>query len=191
MKFDERVANRGRISIAWMGPSAFQPDTAELELATHVISGVRSSRLDRRVTYDDLLAERVTAHFDERKSGSLFIIEMVVRPERTLEEALEAIDATLADFKARPPTDAELRQAKNAREARLFHSLEVLGGRADRLQTYNLYLGDPGRLAWDIERFRKATVNDVARAIDKYLNDKRVIILATPKGKAGPAAKGN
>ncbi len=193
--FDEPVANLAKVTMVWAGPPAFSDDTAALDLATHVISGVRSSRLDKAVTYDRLIAQSVTAHFDEKLAGSLFEIEMVVRPDHTLEEAQKAIDDVLADFKKHPATDIEVKRALNAEETGLIHSLEELGGfggRAERLQIYNHYLGDPGKLQWDIERYKKLTAKDVAAAMEKYLDEKRLIVLAKPanKGASAPATEG-
>jgi zinc protease len=183
LDFQEPVANLAKLAVVWVGPPAFSPDTAALDLATHVISGVRSSRLDRKVTYDNLIAQGVTARFDEKIAGSLFAIEMVVRPDHTLEDAKKALDEVLADFKRRPPTEAEVKRALNADETTLVHSLEELGGfggRAERLQIYNHYLGDPGKLQWDIDRTRSVSAKDVARVMGTYLNDKRLIVMAKP-----------
>lgn len=192
--FDEPVANLSKIAMVWVGPPLMSADTAALDLAAHAISGVRSSRLDKAVTYDKLIAESVTARFEEHEAGSLFSIEMVVRPDHTLDEARAAIDAVLADFKKHPPTAAEVSRALNAEETGLLASLEVLGGfsgRAERLQYYNLFLGDPGKLQWDIERYRRVVPKDVARVMNRYLNDKRLIVLATPKSQgAGDKVEG-
>lgn len=186
IKYEEPVANLAKLQIIWMVPSAFEADTAELDLLAHVISGTRSARLDRKITFDDLIAQSVTANIQSNKSGSLFVIDVVVQPNRTLEEAHKAVDGVLADLKKNPPTKVELQRALNAEETGTMYAMEILGGfsgRAERLQTYNLYLGDPGKLAWDIERYRKVQTKDLARVFNKYLNDKRLVVYATPKNK--------
>ena len=147
---------------------------------------VRSSvewRLDKRVSFDDLIAQNVTAYFYEAQSGSRFYVDLVVRPGRTLAEAQAAIDEVLAELKQRPPTEEELQRALNSWETNLVRGLQQLGGfsgRTERLQLYNHYLGEPGKLAWEIERFRKVTTEDLARVFAKYLHDKRLVVHATP-----------
>jgi predicted Zn-dependent peptidase len=191
--FDEPVANLAKVAMIWVGPAIFSDDTAALDLATYVISGTRSSRLDRKVTYDKLIAESVTARFEEKQAGSLFSIELNVRPDHTIEEAKQAIDEVLADLKKHPPTEAELKRGLNSDETGTIHGLEALGGfggRAERLQLYNHYLGDPGKLQWDLERYRKVTTKDVARVIDKYLGDKRLVVFAVPKKRDTQASQG-
>ncbi len=185
--FEEPVGNLPKIVFAWMGPSAFQPDTAELDLLSHVISGTKSARLDRKVSYDQQIAQSVTAHLEENASGSVFKIELVVAPGRTLEEAEAAILSVLEGLKTSPPTEAELQRAKNAQETRLVKNLEILGGfsgRAERLQTYQRYLGDPGKIAWDLQRFQKVSTSDLAKVAERYLGGKKLIARAKPAPKA-------
>jgi zinc protease len=187
IRFDEPVASLSRVSIAWLAPPAFAPGSAELDLLAFVISGTKSSRLDAKVSYDDQIAQSVTAYLYPNKAGSVFEIDLVVRPDRTLEEALAAIDGVLDGLRAKPPTQAELTRALNSQETRLFFDLELLGGfggRAERLQTYNLYLQDPGKLAWDVERYRKVSLDDLKKAIDQYLTKNRLVVLATPVKRA-------
>lgn len=185
--FPEPVAKLPKISIAWRGPSAFEEDTAALDLLSHVISGTRSARLDKAVTFDDQIAQSVTAYFQEHMSGGVFQIDLVVRPGRTLDEAVTAIDGVLDDLRKNPPTAAELRRAKNSQETSIVRGLEQLGGfggRAERLQLYNHFLQDPDRVAWDLKRYQDVTIEDLSRVLDRYLTDKRIAIHAVPKGGA-------
>jgi zinc protease len=184
--FAEPIAKLAKLSMIWMGPSAFEADTATLDLLSHVISGTRSSRLDKRVSHDELIAESVTCYFQETKSGGMFQIDLVVRPDKTLDEAQKAIDEVLADLAARPPTAAELERAKNAQLTHLIRGLESLGGfsgRAERLQLYQNFFGEPGKLGWDLDRYQKVTLEDLARAQAKYLTKNRLVVRAAPKPK--------
>ena len=181
--FVEKVGRLAKLHMVWMGPSAFQPGTADLDLLAYVISGTKSSRLDRRVSYEDQIAQSVTAYFEEHRSGGQFNIEIVVRPDRTVAEAEAAVNEVLAGLKTNPITEAELARAKNAYETRLFRGLERLGGfsgRAELLQRYNLLLGDPGKLGWDISRYRDATLDSVNQAFTKYLSAPRLVVDAKP-----------
>ncbi|MBI4816794.1 MAG: insulinase family protein [Deltaproteobacteria bacterium] len=183
---EEPVGTLARVSMAWIGPPAFAPGTAELELLAHVISGTKSSRLDAKVTYQDPMAQSVSAYVDERIGGSVFQIDLTLKPGRTPEEAHKAIDGVLAALKDQPPTDAELKRALNTKLTQMISGLERLGsynGKLEQLQTYNHYLGDAGKLTWDLERFKKVTVADLTSAIATYLGPGRLVVYATPKVK--------
>ena len=86
--------------------------------------------------------------------GSMFQIEATARPGHTVEELEKAIDEELAAFRA----DAARRAAKSSARAtrsrrNIIGGLERLGGFggvADRLNSYNHYLGTPDYLQQDI-----------------------------------------
>lgn len=184
LEFEEPIGQLTKVSVAWLGPPRFSTDTAALTLLAHVISGTRSARLDRRVSFDNLIAQSVTAYFDAYTAGSIFQIDITLRPDRTPEEAVAAIDATLADLKARPPTADELRRARNAMETGLLFGLQKLGGfsgRAEMLQSYNHYLGRPDRLDWDLDRYRAARPSDLTKVQDTWLTEHRLVAIARPK----------
>jgi zinc protease len=185
--FSEPFGKLPKLTLAWIGPNAFQPDNAALDVLAHVLSGTRSSRLDRRLVHDDNIAAQVSTHYQELQSGSVFQIDVLVQPGRTLEEALKAVDDVLAGFSTTPPTGAEVHRAQNTVTTTFVRDLEVLGGfsgRTERLQLYNHYLGDPGRIEWDLERYQKVGPNDVSRVLKRYLNQDRVVMFGRPQTKA-------
>ena len=185
VRFDEPVGKLEKLVMVWMGPSAYETDTAALDVLSHVISGTRSSRLDRKVTFDDRIAQSVTAYFAEYASGGRFTIDVTAAPGRTAAEAEAAVLAVLEDLRKTPPTAEEVQRAVNTTETALVRGLEQLGGmggRAERLQQYNHYLNDPDRLAWDVARYRNITPAEVSAALDKYLTDARLVVHAIPKG---------
>jgi zinc protease len=181
--FEEKVARLPKLTMVWMGPSAFHEDTAALDALAHLLSGTRSARLDKRLVHEDLIAQSVSASFQEYASGGPFTIEVVVRPGRTLEEAQRAVEEVLAGLATRAPTQEELDRARNALESATVGGLQQLGGfggRTERLQTYNHYLGAPDRLAWDLGRYRALTPGDLSRVSSAYLGPDRVVAHATP-----------
>ncbi len=182
--FPEPVGKLERLVMVWMGPSAYEADTAALDVLAHVISGTRSSRLDRKVSFEDRIAQSVTAYFYETASGGRFVVDITAAPGRTAKEAEVAVKAVLTELKSNPPTEAELRRALNTTETSLIRGLEQVGGfggRAELLQRYNHYLGDPGKLAWDVSRYRSITTKDVSRVYERYLGDDRLVVHAIPK----------
>ena len=190
--FREPTGRLPRLSVVWPGPSAYSEDAAALDLLAHVISGTRSSRLDTRVSFEDPLAQSVTAYFQEFWAGGQFQIDIVTQPGRTADEALAAVDEVLDGLRQAPPTEEELRRARNAQETRTLFALERLGGfggRAEQLQTYNHYLGEPGRFTWDLDRYRKVTLDDLKRVFDTWLGEARLVVKATPIQASAEGAK--
>ena len=68
------------------------------------------------------------------------------------------------------PTAAELERVKTKQEFTFVSGLEAIGGfggKADLLNQYNTFLGDPGKFDEDLARHRRVSVSDVRAAVDK------------------------
>ncbi|MFN7974029.1 MAG: insulinase family protein [Acidobacteriota bacterium] len=91
------------------------------------------------------------------------------------------VDEEIARLLKEGISDAELKRAVTRRESDYVWQLEGLHERAEVLQAYNHYLGDPGRIGWDLERYRKLTPADVKAAAASYLaSDRRGEIVTMP-----------
>ena len=116
----------------------------------------------------------------------MFQIEATARPGHTAEELEKAIDEELKAFRDAGPDQTEVERARNVIETRIIQGLETLGGFggvADRLNMYNHYLGNPGFLPDDIQRYRAVTPASVkAFAAEQLSPTARVVIYAV----AGP-----
>ena len=68
---------------------------------------------------------------------------------------------------------------------RQLESLGGFGGRADLLNYFNVFTGDPGRLNKDFDRYLTVTPADVQRMAQEYLNGGRVRLrdLAPGRGR--------
>ncbi|MEP6678118.1 MAG: pitrilysin family protein [Betaproteobacteria bacterium] len=173
-----------RVDLAWLSPPAFAAGDADLDIAAQILAGGKSSRLYKSLVYDKEIAQDVGAGQSSSALTSTFQVQAIARPGHTPAELEAAIDAELARLAADGPTQAEVDRARSVYEHDLFRGLERVGGRANRLNFYNQYTGDPGYLAKDLERYRKITPADVKRAVAQYLGkDARVVIHTVPGEK--------
>ena len=68
-------------------------------------------------------------------------------------------------------------------EARSVYELENVHRRANVLQMYNHYLGDPGKMTWDLDRYSKTTPDRVRAVVAKYLvPDHMITVITEPTG---------
>ena len=101
------------------------------------------------------------------------------------ETAETAIDAELSQLAQQGPTQTEVDRARNGIERRMFEGLEKVGGnggRANRLNYYNQYTGDPGYLPKDVERYRRVTPDDVRRVVAKWLPKNARVVAYAERG---------
>jgi zinc protease len=129
--------------------------------------------------------------------GSKFTIQATARPGHTAEELEAVINEELRRFVEQGPDAIELERARNTLETRLVTGLETLGGfggKADRLNSYEHYLGTPDYLSKDLQRYRGATAQAVKAFAEQHLQPaKRVVLFAVPGEKklaAEPGAGG-
>ena len=172
-----------RLYLAWHTVPLFAEDDAELDMLAEVLAGGETSRMYRSLVREKQIAQDVQAFQYSGEQGGDFMVIATARPGHTLEEVEAAIMAEIAEVKAEPPVAEELSRAINQHETDVVRSLESIsgfGGRADRLNMYNIYAGDPGFLTKDFERYLQVTPEDVSRVAKKYLGDKFVALAVEP-----------
>ncbi|HLJ91480.1 MAG TPA: pitrilysin family protein [Candidatus Angelobacter sp.] len=177
-----------RVYIAWITDPSFRPGDAEEQLLGDILGGPgKSSRLYKKLVYEKQLAQDVSAQQTSLSLGSVFTIQVTARPGIKPEQLESAIDDELAEMRRSGPTQAELDRARNLVEARILRRMESLGGEggvAGRLSRYNHYLGDPGFLPKDLERYEKVSLRGVQLASQQKLTkDSRVVVYCVPGSK--------
>lgn len=176
-----------RIYLVWHSPAHYAPGDAEFDLLGNILSNGKTSRLYKSLVYEKQLAQDVSATQDSTELGSTFNVTVTVRDGVNPEEVEKEVDAELQKIMKTGVTASELTAAKNNYETVFVRSLEQIGGfggRADRLNQYNTFLGDPGKFQWDLDRYTNATADDIQRYTNKYLDmNSRLILTVVPQGK--------
>ena len=102
-------------------------------------------------------------------------------------ELAPVVQGILDEVKKNGITDDELERAKRNIVANRLRSVERIGGfggKADRLNEYEIFLGDPGYLPRDIARYRAVTKEAVQAFAKKFLvDDKRIELDVVPLQK--------
>lgn len=179
-----------RVYVSWVTPPLFSPGDAELDLVSHVLSGGKTSRLYKRLVYDLQIAQSVSAMQMSMELASVFEIVATAKPGHTAEELLKVIDEELTKLRANGIDDAELSRAKTSILASNVFEIERSSARANRLNSYNHYVGDPSWLEKDVARTTAATTSSVANVARTWLKEKdRVVTLVTAKKDAPIAGK--
>lgn len=172
-----------RLYYRWHSPAVFAPGDAEFNLFVDILGSGKTSRLQKALVYEQQIAQNVSVYQYSRELGGLFGVEVTARKGHTQEELEKAVDAELQKVLTDGITKAELAQAQINNEAQNVRDFQSLWMMAYLLNYYNIFLGDPGKLAWGMERYAKATVEDVQRYARKYIDlNKRAILYIAPQG---------
>jgi zinc protease len=173
-----------RIYFSWVGPPRFDPDEPALDVLVSILSEGRSSRMYRSLVYEKQIARDVNAYFASMEIAGELRLDATLSPGASLDDVERSLFEELDRIKAEPPTEEEVQRAINRLEAHYVRQLESVGGfggRADLLNFYNVFTGDPGRLNRDFERYLTVEPEDVQRVARQYFGPGRVRLVVTPK----------
>ncbi|HZQ51646.1 MAG TPA: pitrilysin family protein [Bryobacteraceae bacterium] len=175
-----------RVSMGWLTPPALQPGDADADLAIQILGGGRSSRLYRKLVYQDQIAQSVNCENESLALASVAVCNVTARPGVKPEQLETAMNKEIDDLRANGPTVPEVDRARNVLLTRKIAGLQRLGGFggvADMLNYYNQYVGDPGCLPKDIERYQNATAVSVHQAMQRFFAPNQRAVVYTVPGK--------
>ncbi len=172
-----------KVVMAWQTPKHFASGDAELDLLGTALAEGKASRLYQALVYEQKLAQSVEARQESGTLGSRFVVAVLARPGVSLDKIEAAVDKELAAVRDKPLSDAAIERAKNLYETAFVERLESVRARASLLNAYEAEVGDPGFMAKDLERYRRATKEGVAEAARTYLlPNARVVLRVVPRG---------
>jgi len=111
-------------------------------------------------------------------------IDATLVPDGDVRAVEAALFEEVGRIQSAPPSEEEVQRAINRLEAHFVRQLESVGGfggRADLLNYFNVFAGDPGRLNGDFERYASVRPADVQRVAARYLGPGRVRLLVSPE----------
>jgi zinc protease len=189
VEVNDRVALE-RVYIGWPVPEYFTPEDATLDLTARILADGLSARLTRALVYDKQIATAVSAFNVSGEIAGLFVVQATARPGSALADVESIITDEIARLAKEGPAAAEVDRAKNKQESEFISGLERIGGfggKADVLNQYNTFLGDPGKIDADLARYRAVTPEGVRLAAERWLNTRnRAILRFHPEKSARP-----
>ena len=161
-----------RIYKVWNVPPFGTAELDRLGLVAAVLGGSQSSRLDKRLTFTDKLADRVSAFTLEQEIASLFIVQVDVKVGVDPANVEAAIDEETAKLLAEGPSSAEVAQARASALAGFVRGIERIGGfggKADVLARCQVFVGNPSCYRDSLAIIEKATAAQVKESAGKWL----------------------
>ena len=165
---------QARIYKVWNIPAWGTADADYLNLVSDVLSSGKTSRLYKRLVYDDQTATDVRAYVDLREIGGLFVIEATARPGTEIARVEKAVDQELARLLATGPTPAEVRRVKTQYRAGFIRGVERIGGfggKSDVLALGEVFAGRPDFYKVRLDRVEKTTAAQLLRSAKQWLSD--------------------
>jgi len=182
-----------RIYMLWNVPQFGSADATYLGLVSSILGEGKTSRLYKRLIYDDQIASDVTVYSEEREIGGQFVVQVTARSGHNLAEIEKAIDEEMARFLKDGPTADELQRVQTQYLANFLRGIERIGGfggKSDTLAQYETYTGDASGYKLALQRVREASAEDLKTVANRWLSDGVYIaeVQPFPDYKAASAA---
>jgi zinc protease len=178
-----------RLYLHWPTAPAFTQSDAEMDALAMILEKGKSSRLHRRLVRELQIAQDVSAYQGSMQLASEFGILVTLRKGKDPEEALKVIDEELEKLRATPPAETEVERARAQLLSQLIFGNERVTARANLLNHYNQYTGDPGFFEKDVARYQILKAADLSKAAASLPVDRRVITVVTPTPGAPRAGR--
>lgn len=189
---DERRATRSygqnsplpAVVAGYQMPAIFTPDSYPLNLASSILSAGESSRLYRKLVYDDRIALQTAGFGAFTEHPNLFIAFAVMNQGHGAGEGEKAIASVLEQVKTSPVNPRELEKAKNQATSSSILGRETVQQIADGLGRAAVLGGDPALTNTELDRYLQVTLADIQRVAREYfLSARRTVLTIEPSGE--------
>jgi zinc protease len=165
------------LAVAWHAPPTGHADAEALDVAGEILSSGRTSRLYRRLVYDEAKALFASGGYWELHRAGVFYAMAGVRPGESVEEVEGLLLDEIAKLRGDPVDAQELEKAKRSLEVALVDSLDTSHALASRIAHDYAVFGRVRPLDERLGAIRAVTAEDVQRVARTYLvPDKRSIV---------------
>ena len=167
----DRVATT-TIKREWVVPGVNDPASGQLDLATSILGGLGSSRLDNALVRKEKTAVSVSAGVQEFENVSFLTVSADVKPGADPAVVSKRLDEIIAEFLKNGPTADEVNRAATSEVANTIKGLEQVGGfggKAVTLAEGEVYSKDPAKYKKDLEEIAAATPASVTEAARRWM----------------------
>lgn len=184
----DTFAKLEQIQRNWIGPKPLTDEALALEAALTILGNDGWGRLYKRLVVTEPLCQSVRVGIEDKQHNGELIVMAQLKPGADRSRVLTILDEELARIAKEPPSEAELRRWIVNTASDFVWALEDLAQRADQLQWFNHYAGDPGYASTYLSRVRAMTPDKVSAAAAAWLTKPFVQVVSVPAA-AAPAPK--
>jgi zinc protease len=172
-----------RLFYTWHSVKGFSKDDAALDILAQVVANDKNSRLYKKLVYELQIAQNVSAFQDGSRLDGKFQIDVSPKPGQKVADIDRIVEAEIANVIANGVTPRELQRAQNLYKASFLNRLASVLGKAEVLNSYNYFVGNPDFVQQDAARYERVTAADVQRVAKTYLGRPKIVLTVVPEGK--------
>ena len=188
LTYEDRV-QVPRLYVNWPTVGEKSDDRFGLQMLGAILAGPRTARLTKALVFDQQAAASINVVQRSNEDVGDFMMIVTPRPNHSLTDLEQAIDAIIERLKADGPTTEEIARTTAGLELSFLRGLQSNLGKASRLADGAGYHGDAGYFKTEFAKTMAVTPDDVKRVANKYLTKGRVVLSVVPMGKPELAAR--
>ncbi len=172
-----------RLFYTWHSVKGFSKDDAALDILAQVVANDKNSRLYKKLVYDLQIAQNVRAFQDGSRLDGKFQIDVTPKPGQKVADIDRIVQTEIATVISGGISPRELQRAQNLYKASFLNRLASVLGKAEVLNSYNYFVGNPDFVQQDAARYERVTAADVQRVARTYLGRPKIVLTVVPEGK--------
>lgn len=172
-----------RVYYTWHTVRAYHPDDAALDVLADVLASGKNSRLYHKLVYELQTAQSVTAFQASARMDGWFQVHITPKPGVAPIDIARVARDEIERIAREGITERELQRAQNSWRSSFLNNLASVLGKAENLNHYNYFVGNPDFVQQDAARYENVTRADVQRVAATYLRSPKVVLTVVPEGK--------
>jgi zinc protease len=186
-KVIEADVQNSSIIFAYPGVKNGEIDGFALDLLGNILGSGSSSRLYRKMVYEEQLATSSGAYNISLLDPGFFVVMASLKPGKNTKAAEQVLQQSIQKIQAEGVSEKELEKAKNQMMKEFVDGLTTIDGKAQSLAVNEIVFGDYQRMFTDLEKYNSVKAKDIQRVAKLYLNsERRITGILNPKQGVKP-----
>jgi zinc protease len=174
------------VASAFKLPPRGHADAYALQIAFDILSAGESSRLYRRLVYEEQSAVAAQAQLLLLEGPSVGFLFGVANQGKDVKDVAKSMRAVVDGLAGAPPSTEELDKVRNTIVSRLVVGRQTMQEKADNLGEAASLLGEAERYNTELPKYQAVTAADVQRVVKEYLAEGRETRLFIQPAAAAP-----
>jgi len=166
-------------------PPLGSDDYYSLSLLALALSHGESSRLYRRLIFDNNWATNVYAGPNQYKGPQLFTIWCQLQSAAATEPVLDSIRAELLRASTSPLEETEIQKTRNNLSHAFLSRLTRVSYIGESLARYAIYQDDPNIINSELDRFLRVTAADIQQAAARAFREENETLIVVEPSRRG------
>jgi zinc protease len=169
-------------------PKGGTPDIYALNVASNVLSNGESSRLYKRLVYEQQIALQAGGESIELEDPGVFFFYAIMQAGKKAEDGEKELLAEVDRLRNEPLSAEELTKSKNQLVSSLVFGRQTVQEKAEAIGDAAVIFGDVTLVNRELAEYEKVTAADVQRVARTYFRpENRTVVYMLPEAMKPPA----